>query len=1630
LLSLLFIGLAIRRPVMRKITSFFVLIAFVFSCVMPPHGFAQTMSAVGLMPTPGAQVALSGVFTPAHLKGMIINPVDPFKFDFIINRGDEQLTADQKQSEYPKLIKYFLASLAVPDTDQWVNLSPYEQDRIIPDNFGLTEMGRDLLAQDYLLKQISSSLTNPDTDLGKKFWDGVYAQAYEKFGTTEIPTDTFNKVWITPDKAVVYEQGNTVYVLEHHLKVMLEKDYLATQKNVQETVTANEDGTAAISQQVMKDIIIPAIEKEVNEGKNFAPLRQVYSGMLLASWYKLALKESILGKLYADQSKVKGVDQDPKSNQEIYGKYVEAFKKGVFNMIKEDVDNYTQEVIPRKYFSGGAINNEQGIMERRQKKDQGVEQRIFENAEKKDDLTKVVLQAPSETQGENQKLSPLPVSAVGKMKYKSGSEINLETASWDPVYSTLSDALESFRKWLSAADAVTVRQLMSDLLKAVAEGQSLGKDIEINKYPFQKNKGRLEVRYRGQKQFVEYRFNFNVDDLDRLARGVFYGPVFGRRSGMVKKMLGYIQKVMDGVMAYQGATGSEKADVQAGRLVLPVSAIGKIKYTSGTEYNRVTLATEGVYTTFHDGLDAFRRELNAADAETARKLMADLSKAVAEGQFLGKDLKIEDRGRILLVRYRDEQRIVEYKFGSDVRDLKWLVEGPFRGISFGQKRSVRMINKIFGYMQEAMQEQANIQSKNESRDDQILKSEDFWKQAKEVLLEVKNEEKYNKFGFEIGMFTITRNSFLRIVAPTFNRAFLGLDRKWKGLPDLFVFARGNRIIVQQGTLVSTQMDEFSANTYFRWFPKTLLNESLDNFGKKDLKDFLAKKFDEYLKVMDDYTKALDEQDKYKLVDTGEQIVTDIVKNDPKYKFVHIVSNNLFPSQRGFLQIYDYKEPKRSQLIMYVKNGTFYAGLGKIIDVTVPMDQWMSDRHVQLYSRTIFKKNAADVQEAEIKEVIEDYLKGVTTDSAELPEDLINEGINDLDNETLQAPSETQSDVAGKLGIVPGTVNSSVRNLAIVDTIKKHVKLSKGESELFESFYKKVKAQGLAKGGGEFVSPDKRYFLKVKPDTNSDEKFKSLMLEFETERYFVTEHEDGIRVQSWFVDIDEGGWASGAVRVYEITLSQDVGDLAQKNESPMLAWKSDIEGSRTVGAALKEAVMQDPRAVYYFVREIDRFLKDAQEANMLPQRIQRVADKIANASENDRIDIFGNVTAVKPVALLFLDILRAYQEKGSAADRVPFDNVLYRMRFSSAENPVTLAVKSFTGFTLEDLGRNALQALSLLGPTGKVMATWNDMFTIEMSYGDYFRDDDVYESEEDRQQTFYSAYEKAFESWKTDTEAGKRYVEQEQQQEKALKQKIAARKELKEKYKEYQNHPFVVQKDWLSVAGVESPSEFKNTLMVLASLSKEKRERVAKVFYMEFVNTFDQQERDRYGLRTIEAVQESDLTAEEQTAIQDMRSIGVFNGYHTQVAVPIVIAFYEAVFDNSEENDERDVMQKQIDLQSGASNKVAANTAASYRRDDVMREFLTRQRDILYNSQNVERGKDYDPAGLVNGGINMNSANLNMQIKRDGNGVPLPVSQQNLDNIRIDGLVPVILDIKPVGSAPLFADSGVLTPSAA
>ncbi len=388
------------------------------------------------LPAPGSMVLPTSAFVPVVMKGLKVDPHNPFQFDFIIDTGDQGTVTnfdkekpelgfptksvtvpgfnqEQLKQQSNLLIKYFLTALTIPEKDLWVNLSPYEKDRMIPTALGQTQMGRDMLAQDYILKQLTASLIYPEKDLGKTFWDRVYKKAQEQYGTTEIPVNTFNKVWIVADRADVFEKGSAAYIVGAHLKVMLEEDYLAIEKNQRQpgdmfnnkvtknvspsTLPSKKGANAKASQvnhqttnDIIKELIIPEIEKEVNQGKNFAPLRQMFYSMILASWYKTALKNALITQMYGNQNKIQGlglqtrghVQERTKENvslsrlearaglntkapqgnnltpNEIYQQYLQAYKKGVFNYIKDDFPPLDGEgkgevAVPRKYFSGG-----------------------------------------------------------------------------------------------------------------------------------------------------------------------------------------------------------------------------------------------------------------------------------------------------------------------------------------------------------------------------------------------------------------------------------------------------------------------------------------------------------------------------------------------------------------------------------------------------------------------------------------------------------------------------------------------------------------------------------------------------------------------------------------------------------------------------------------------------------------------------------------------------------------------------------------------------------------------------------------------------------------------------------------------------------------------------------------------------------------------------------------------------------------------------------------------------------------------------------------------------------------------------------------------------------------------------
>jgi len=103
----------------------------------------------------------------------------------------------------------------------------------------------------------------------------------------------------------------------------------------------------------MREVILPKVNADINQGKNFATLRQIYHSLILAAWFKKNFRGSFY-KSYIDKNKTEGIGlKDKNVKEKVYGLYTDAFQKGMYLITKQESDPGTGKRIRRRYFSGG-----------------------------------------------------------------------------------------------------------------------------------------------------------------------------------------------------------------------------------------------------------------------------------------------------------------------------------------------------------------------------------------------------------------------------------------------------------------------------------------------------------------------------------------------------------------------------------------------------------------------------------------------------------------------------------------------------------------------------------------------------------------------------------------------------------------------------------------------------------------------------------------------------------------------------------------------------------------------------------------------------------------------------------------------------------------------------------------------------------------------------------------------------------------------------------------------------------------------------------------------------------------------------------------------------------------------------
>lgn len=232
-------------------------------------------------------------FEPVLMDGITLSDDRPLNPDYMIGRGDLDSEDAAFTARALRLIDYFLTTVAVPEAEIWVNLSPDESNRMLGRRLAGTVLGKQLLEIDLRLKRLAASLMHPDCDTGREFWKDVFDRSRDLDNFDHREFATFQRVWIVPRSTTVYEtkkrEGKrSAIVIDKYNKIMCEDDYLSKYMNNGARVSSE---TNTICTAAFKDIILPVIEKDVNEGANFSDCQQIYNSMILATWLKKNIDE-------------------------------------------------------------------------------------------------------------------------------------------------------------------------------------------------------------------------------------------------------------------------------------------------------------------------------------------------------------------------------------------------------------------------------------------------------------------------------------------------------------------------------------------------------------------------------------------------------------------------------------------------------------------------------------------------------------------------------------------------------------------------------------------------------------------------------------------------------------------------------------------------------------------------------------------------------------------------------------------------------------------------------------------------------------------------------------------------------------------------------------------------------------------------------------------------------------------------------------------------------------------------------------------------------------------------------------------------------------------------------------------
>ncbi len=269
----------------------------------------------------------------------------------------------------------FKTGLAVHNYHLWVNLAPWDPDRIIDDQINQSDVGRIMLEADLQMKKDLSKYWNPCAnetgkachDLLDKKHKALAQRCTEKFpgeikNIDNIKFYAVTRQEILPDKVYAYTNGTQIYIinasltidtspiLDHSYFKVVNQDNSTLSKGCLEELNRSLREYCEYNLELNKQKILPYVIAEVNHEEKYEDLREVYVALALAQWYLSHVSPSMDIFQRNDSFNILK-SQKPWSPIDIWRQFIDIYNKGDYICWKNTTNG--DRTMSRSYSGGG-----------------------------------------------------------------------------------------------------------------------------------------------------------------------------------------------------------------------------------------------------------------------------------------------------------------------------------------------------------------------------------------------------------------------------------------------------------------------------------------------------------------------------------------------------------------------------------------------------------------------------------------------------------------------------------------------------------------------------------------------------------------------------------------------------------------------------------------------------------------------------------------------------------------------------------------------------------------------------------------------------------------------------------------------------------------------------------------------------------------------------------------------------------------------------------------------------------------------------------------------------------------------------------------------------------------------------